>query len=223
MQDVTTALPDIVDGDVVCRPAIRRWIFVVPGIFFTLLAAFLLALIVLAFQTKKPTPQDAFALIFGLGSLHLTMLLLGVGLIVRGLWHPKNRPHWVIGADQLQFVDGWSRVSVSIPFSNLAGAELYSGIGFVPYIGLRLINPALLNSYANTRPLMYNILRPQHFAHNWIIASSESDIPLVDFLSKIQNRFEKWRACGLGSAAPSPNTDVTTTPDAQQNFTQKQL
>jgi hypothetical protein len=136
-----------------------------------------------------------------------------------GLW--KLKVWWVIGADQMQCIQGARRVLVSIPYTNLAAVELCKrGKLDPPFLGLRLVYPQFLKDFAGGTPLTPN-------GYHLIITAAESATPLPVVFERIQSRLLQWRAGASASPTsgpgPNPVTDITSSPDLQEDFAKKPL
>jgi hypothetical protein len=140
-----------------------------------------------------------------------------------GLWQIKERTRWVVATDRLHFIDGTGKVRVCIPFADLAAVEMcWPSKNDAPFIGLRLLEPKLLKTYAGSSPLRYGEIH-EDFGYDWCIAQADSQMPLRVVLEKVQVRLQQWHAgaprppsCGI---APSLVTKVTRCRRVQEDFT----
>jgi hypothetical protein len=216
--------PLAVDGDVIRRPVWHSWMLLGFGVYCTAVGLGVLAFVIFIWSRNGHAQPPRVLITFCVGT-GIFSLAGGAFLFRFGLWYLIGRPRWVIGADQLQFIDGPARVRLAIPYANLAAAELSKpGMGVAPFIGLRLVYPELIKFYAGSMPVNAR-RRLARFGFHWWIAGNESEAPLPIVLEKIQRRFQQWKATASGSpaSAPAPNpvTDVTAAPAPQENFTPK--
>jgi hypothetical protein len=222
MSHSTNYAPLVVEGDIIRYPLWRSWLGIGFGIFFGLqgIGTIVFGLFVVL-GNRAPSPSPGFIVfLFGGG---LVVIIFALAITLMCLWQIKDRPRWVIGPDQLQFVQGVSRVRLSIPYSNLAAVELCKpGWGIEPFIGLRLVYPELVKFYAGGAPLISHRIH-QGFGYHWRITTAESDHSLSTVREMIQRRLAKWRAGAsvlpTASLVLNPVTDVTASPNPlQQNF-----
>jgi hypothetical protein len=226
MSDSATDTPPAVDGYIVHPPMWRAWLLVIIGLPVLALSLGMIGLWLWMVFRNWPMamPETAVTLcLLGIGSFNL---LCFANVVHFGWWQIQNRPRWVVGADQLQFIEGASRVRLSIPYTNLDAASLVKpGMGLLPFIGLRLVYPALLKFYAGdtywTQPNLH-----RRFGYHWRIASTESKVPLEIVQEKLRGCLQAWRSASASSvSAPAARTatNIASSPPVQEDFGKKPL